>query len=149
MSCIYRDIRKAGPMTREELGRATWTFIHNLGAQVQQRNQDSKETQFAYSKSHVMSVSKSANSQDNKPQQAISLKKLCLSNKILQKEVHVSTNRLEDTAGDPDHKSNLIVKRSSISLIIEPCKSANIAATKIAKDAGVLLSYDPNLRLPL
>nr|GEZ47254.1 probable fructokinase-6, chloroplastic [Tanacetum cinerariifolium] len=37
----------------------------------------------------------------------------------------------------------------SISLITEPCKSAHIAATKVAKDAGVLLSYDPNLRLPL
>lgn len=37
----------------------------------------------------------------------------------------------------------------SISLITEPCKSAHIAATKAAKGAGVLLSYDPNLRLPL
>ncbi|XP_022028033.1 FAD-linked sulfhydryl oxidase ERV1 isoform X4 [Helianthus annuus] len=25
---------KAGPVTREELGRATWTFIHTLGAQM-------------------------------------------------------------------------------------------------------------------
>nr|GEV99124.1 FAD-linked sulfhydryl oxidase ERV1 [Tanacetum cinerariifolium] len=25
---------QAGPVTREELGRATWTFIHTLGAQV-------------------------------------------------------------------------------------------------------------------
>nr|CAD1826464.1 unnamed protein product [Ananas comosus var. bracteatus] len=37
----------------------------------------------------------------------------------------------------------------SISLITEPCKSAHVAAAKAAKDAGVLLSYDPNLRLPL
>lgn len=37
----------------------------------------------------------------------------------------------------------------SISLITEPCKSAHIAAAKVAKDAGVFLSYDPNLRLPL
>ncbi|XWS30813.1 hypothetical protein CRYUN_Cryun23aG0022200 [Craigia yunnanensis] len=37
----------------------------------------------------------------------------------------------------------------SISLIKEPCKSAHIAAAKAAKDAGVVLSYDPNLRLPL
>lgn len=37
----------------------------------------------------------------------------------------------------------------SISLITEPCKSAHIAAAKFAKDAGALLSYDPNLRLPL
>ncbi|XP_024029576.1 probable fructokinase-6, chloroplastic isoform X2 [Morus notabilis] len=37
----------------------------------------------------------------------------------------------------------------SISLITEPCKSAHIAAAKAAKDAGVVISYDPNLRLPL
>ncbi|XP_030508142.1 probable fructokinase-6, chloroplastic isoform X2 [Cannabis sativa] len=37
----------------------------------------------------------------------------------------------------------------SISLITEPCKSAHIAAIKAATDAGVVISYDPNLRLPL
>ncbi|XP_021736941.1 probable fructokinase-5 [Chenopodium quinoa] len=37
----------------------------------------------------------------------------------------------------------------SISLITEPCRSAHIAAMKTAKEAGVLLSYDPNLRLLL
>ncbi|WVZ13442.1 hypothetical protein V8G54_011008 [Vigna mungo] len=37
----------------------------------------------------------------------------------------------------------------SISLITEPCNSAHIAAAKAANDAGVVLSYDPNLRLPL
>lgn len=37
----------------------------------------------------------------------------------------------------------------SISLITEPCKSAHIAAAKAAKDVGIILSYDPNLRLPL
>ncbi|XP_027079340.1 probable fructokinase-6, chloroplastic isoform X1 [Coffea arabica] len=37
----------------------------------------------------------------------------------------------------------------SISLITEPCKSAHLAAAKAAKDAGAILSYDPNLRLPL
>ncbi|KAK6913556.1 Carbohydrate kinase PfkB [Dillenia turbinata] len=37
----------------------------------------------------------------------------------------------------------------SISLITEPCKSAHIAAANAAKEAGVILSYDPNLRLPL
>eukprot|EP00252_Welwitschia_mirabilis_P008607 TRINITY_DN2058_c0_g1_i2.p1 TRINITY_DN2058_c0_g1~~TRINITY_DN2058_c0_g1_i2.p1 ORF type:complete len:399 (+),score=79.70 TRINITY_DN2058_c0_g1_i2:396-1592(+) len=42
-----------------------------------------------------------------------------------------------------------ILHYGSISLIAEPCKSAQLAAMKIAKDAGVLLSYDPNLRLPL
>ncbi|WVZ17726.1 hypothetical protein V8G54_010708 [Vigna mungo] len=37
----------------------------------------------------------------------------------------------------------------SISLITEPCNSAHIEAAKAANDAGVVLSYDPNLRLPL
>lgn len=37
----------------------------------------------------------------------------------------------------------------SISLISEPCRSAHIAAMKAAKEAGILLSYDPNVRLPL
>lgn len=37
----------------------------------------------------------------------------------------------------------------SISLINEPCKSAHLAAMDIAKRAGCILSYDPNLRLPL
>ncbi|CAM6032888.1 unnamed protein product [Sphagnum compactum] len=37
----------------------------------------------------------------------------------------------------------------SISLIAEPCKSTHLEAMKIAKEAGVLLSYDPNLRLQL
>ncbi|KAK3004695.1 hypothetical protein RJ639_019397 [Escallonia herrerae] len=37
----------------------------------------------------------------------------------------------------------------SISLIVEPCRSAHLKAMKVAKDAAALLSYDPNLRLPL
>lgn len=37
----------------------------------------------------------------------------------------------------------------SISLISEPCRSAHLAAMKMAKKSGALLSYDPNLRLPL
>ncbi|GAB4826022.1 hypothetical protein Ancab_008891 [Ancistrocladus abbreviatus] len=37
----------------------------------------------------------------------------------------------------------------SISLIDEPCKSAHLAALKIAKRSGSFLSYDPNLRLQL
>nr|BAX09100.1 fructokinase [Cryptomeria japonica] len=37
----------------------------------------------------------------------------------------------------------------SISLLTEPCRSAHFAAMKMAKDAGAILSYDPNLRLPL
>ncbi|KAI3977004.1 hypothetical protein MKX01_008862 [Papaver californicum] len=46
-------------------------------------------------------------------------------------------------------KKAKIFHYGSISLITEPCKSAHIAAAKAAKDASVLLSYDPNLRLPL
>nr|Q9SX54.2 PUTATIVE PSEUDOGENE: RecName: Full=Putative fructokinase-8 [Arabidopsis thaliana] len=37
----------------------------------------------------------------------------------------------------------------SISLITEPCRSAHMKATEEAKEAGALLSYDPNLREPL
>ncbi|URD78739.1 ribokinase [Musa troglodytarum] len=37
----------------------------------------------------------------------------------------------------------------SISLITEPCRSAHLKAMGAAKEAGALLSYDPNLRLPL
>ncbi|KAK2973659.1 hypothetical protein RJ640_017031 [Escallonia rubra] len=34
-------------------------------------------------------------------------------------------------------------------LIRSPCRSAHLKAMKVAKNAGALLSYDPNLRLPL
>ncbi|KAL1357475.1 hypothetical protein HN51_009376 [Arachis hypogaea] len=37
----------------------------------------------------------------------------------------------------------------SISLIDEPCKSAHLAAMRIASNSGSILSYDPNLRLAL
>ena len=37
----------------------------------------------------------------------------------------------------------------SISLIEEPCRSTHMAAMAIAKECGCVLSYDPNLRLPL
>ncbi|GAB4859192.1 Fructokinase-2 [Ancistrocladus abbreviatus] len=37
----------------------------------------------------------------------------------------------------------------SISLIVEPCRTAHLKAMEEAKKAGALLSYDPNLRLPL
>ncbi|XP_020208779.1 probable fructokinase-5 [Cajanus cajan] len=37
----------------------------------------------------------------------------------------------------------------SISLITEPCRSAHLAAMKAAREGGALLSYDPNVRLPL
>ncbi|XP_073151381.1 probable fructokinase-6, chloroplastic [Henckelia pumila] len=46
-------------------------------------------------------------------------------------------------------KKAKIFHYGSISLITEPCKSTHIAATIAAKEAGVILSYDPNLRLPL
>ncbi|GMI98660.1 Fructokinase 4, Fructokinase 5 [Hibiscus trionum] len=46
-------------------------------------------------------------------------------------------------------KQARIFHYGSISLISEPCKSAHLAAMKAAKQAGVLLSYDPNVRLPL
>ncbi|GMP61725.1 hypothetical protein CsSME_00024078 [Camellia sinensis var. sinensis] len=37
----------------------------------------------------------------------------------------------------------------SIGLIEEPCRSTLLAATEIAKQSGCILSYDPNLRVPL
>ncbi|KAF2315868.1 hypothetical protein GH714_040598 [Hevea brasiliensis] len=46
-------------------------------------------------------------------------------------------------------KQAKIFHYGSISLISEPCRSAHIAAMKAAKAAGILLSYDPNVRLPL
>ncbi|KAL7605762.1 probable fructokinase-7 [Lactuca sativa] len=46
-------------------------------------------------------------------------------------------------------KKSTIFHYGSISLIEDPCKSAHLAAMKIAKKAGCILSYDPNLRLPL
>ncbi|CAK9146007.1 unnamed protein product [Ilex paraguariensis] len=46
-------------------------------------------------------------------------------------------------------KQATIFHYGSISLITEPCKSAHMAAMKAAKQAGILLSYDPNVRLPL
>lgn len=46
-------------------------------------------------------------------------------------------------------KQAKIFHYGSISLISEPCRSAHLAAMKAAKEAGILLSYDPNLRLPL
>ncbi|KAL8122507.1 fructokinase-2-like isoform X2 [Apium graveolens] len=55
-----------------------------------------------------------------------------------------------------EHELNLKLIRSakvfhygSISLIVEPCRSAHMKAMEVAKEAGALLSYDPNLRLPL
>lgn len=46
-------------------------------------------------------------------------------------------------------RSAKVFHYGSISLIVEPCRTAHLKAMEVAKDAGVLLSYDPNLRLPL
>ncbi|CAH9069816.1 unnamed protein product [Cuscuta europaea] len=46
-------------------------------------------------------------------------------------------------------KKSAIFHYGSISLIDEPCRSTHLAAMAIAKNSGCLLSYDPNLRLPL
>ncbi|KAJ0977204.1 hypothetical protein J5N97_012678 [Dioscorea zingiberensis] len=46
-------------------------------------------------------------------------------------------------------QTSKIFHYGSISLISEPCRSAHMAAMNAAKDAGALLSYDPNVRLPL
>lgn len=46
-------------------------------------------------------------------------------------------------------KKASIFHYGSISLITEPCKSTHLAAMKVAKKEGCLLSYDPNLRLAL
>nr|AAQ10000.1 putative fructokinase 2 [Petunia integrifolia subsp. inflata] len=46
-------------------------------------------------------------------------------------------------------RSAKIFHYGSISLIVEPCRSAHLKAMEVAKEAGALLSYDPNLRLPL
>lgn len=46
-------------------------------------------------------------------------------------------------------KQGKVFHYGSISLIEEPCRSAHLAAMAIAKESGSILSYDPNLRLPL
>eukprot|EP01018_Ginkgo_biloba_P015584 Gb_14191 [translate_table: standard] len=59
---------------------------------------------------------------------------------MLLKESELNTDLIREAA---------IFHFGSISLISEPCRSAHLAAMKIARDAGALLTYDPNLRLPL
>ena len=46
-------------------------------------------------------------------------------------------------------KSCRIFHFGTLSLTDEPCKSATIRAWEIAKEAGALISFDPNLRPPL
>lgn len=47
------------------------------------------------------------------------------------------------------HAQAKVFHYGSISLIVEPCRSAHLKAMQVAKEAGALLSYDPNLRIPL
>ncbi|MGE5592144.1 MAG: PfkB family carbohydrate kinase [Betaproteobacteria bacterium] len=42
-----------------------------------------------------------------------------------------------------------VFHHGSISLITEPSRSATLAAVRAARAAGALISYDPNIRLPL
>ena len=42
-----------------------------------------------------------------------------------------------------------VFHHGSISLITEPSRSATLAAARAARAAGALISYDPNIRLPL
>lgn len=42
-----------------------------------------------------------------------------------------------------------ILHFGSVSLTDEPCRTATLAAAKMAKDAGRIISYDPNFRPPL
>ncbi|WZY90165.1 hypothetical protein YC2023_046900 [Brassica napus] len=46
-------------------------------------------------------------------------------------------------------RSAKVFHYGSISLIVEPCRSAHLKAMEVAKEAGAILSYDPNLREPL
>ncbi|XP_051121711.1 probable fructokinase-7 [Andrographis paniculata] len=55
---------------------------------------------------------------------------------------------------EPELDKDLIKKArifhyGSISLIDEPCRSTHLAAMDVARKAGCILSYDPNLRLAL
>ena len=46
-------------------------------------------------------------------------------------------------------KNSAIFHFGSLSMTDEPCRSAHLHALKAAEEAGVLRSYDPNLRTPL
>ena len=46
-------------------------------------------------------------------------------------------------------KNSRIFHFGSLSMTDEPCRSAHLHALKVAEEAGVLRSYDPNLRPPL
>ncbi|XP_056858959.1 probable fructokinase-1 isoform X1 [Raphanus sativus] len=54
-----------------------------------------------------------------------------------------------DSYNDLDVFNAKVFHYGSIRLIVEPCRSAHLKAMEVAKEAGALLSYDPNLREPL
>lgn len=57
---------------------------------------------------------------------------------------------LEEAEVDPSlFKENNLLHFGSISLISEPAKSATKKAVQLAKENGLIVSYDPNLRLGL
>ena len=64
---------------------------------------------------------------------------------------HPSADQLHrpDEIDVPAVAAAKILHHGSISLIQEPSRSATIAAIEAARAAGRLVSYDPNLRLPL
>ncbi|WP_332633902.1 aminoimidazole riboside kinase [Halalkalibacter flavus] len=55
------------------------------------------------------------------------------------------TNDLNDSL----FSNNRVLHFGSISMISEPSKTATIEAVKRAKESGLIISYDPNLRLSL
>lgn len=55
----------------------------------------------------------------------------------------------EDDLDEPQFKSASILHFGSISLIADPCKTATTKAKDYAKKHGLLISYDPNVRLGL
>ncbi|KAG2324733.1 hypothetical protein Bca52824_007461 [Brassica carinata] len=67
--------------------------------------------------------------------------------------ISISSNLLRSALFWHFYKLNFFYAKvfhyGSISLIVEPCRSAHLKAMEVAKEAGALLSYDPNLRLPL
>lgn len=72
-----------------------------------------------------------------------------------EREFMFFRNPSADMTMDPDELDEDLIRGSkifhfgSISLIAEPCRLAHLAAMDLAKESGSLLSYDPNLRLPL
>ncbi len=66
---------------------------------------------------------------------------------------HPSADMLYSTADVDAHAAALRAAQAfhfgSISLIGEPARSATLRAIALAREGGALISYDPNLRLPL